>query len=617
MKKGQRHGLKVTTTRRRRYTGHVKRNPKILALSPPLQAAAGLMPNAARVDDMVSAAASASVLLAELGIGSPDDLREMEIGSGSWARAFAAPSGVVLKFTTDRDDAEAAEVIRRAGQIPGLPRIFDVRRLPSDVSEYVLSIGHGARGFVEQRSPIYAIVMEFVKPLSSDPAADEAFVTFQHLVVTRLSDLGEAVTDTASTVSRTVAKLLRQIYHGWAWLRRRGYEVLDLHGGNVGVASGGRLVIFDFGGGSRSPAAVDLEIPIASNPPLQRVKRIFSECFDRIEELFPDFGDAELHHDKRAGADNGAGSERQFAYCKDGDPMVIAFALKAEKLPEANLRGLMRHEFGHALEYRYGVRELQRRFGRLPEKVERRADVIAERVWGEPIVYDESLVQCVGVEGIPRRPRHLPDEKAKLRPNTSGGREWTSQRMFDELVSHYARGQIEDPRKLFGPSPRFVDARGEDWFWPSLVSTWEAGALRPDRWEVSLRRLAHTHHLSLPLRLLPYESNTLRGWKVMRVEGGELVSGADARLRFPMEKYACLKAGGNGIYLSTNRLYVIDHYSGHSPVEALLTLEFDRRKIVTGEGTLLDREPELSVSEAMIVDIELLKNEDLDDADEL
>jgi hypothetical protein len=154
-----------------------------------------------------------------------------------------------------------------------------------------------------------------------------------------------------------------------------------------------------------------------SHNTFQHVEGVFDECFDRIDEMFPDFGSCELHEDAAAGSDNGAGSDRQYAYCMNGDPMVIAFAPKAVELSVANLRGLMRHEFGHALEFRYGVAELERRLGRLPATVERRADVIAELVWGDPIVYDRRLVQCVGKNGTRPRPAHLPDKKEKLKPN--------------------------------------------------------------------------------------------------------------------------------------------------------------------------------------------------------
>lgn len=143
---------------------------------------------------------------------------------------------------------------------------------------------------------------------------------------------------------------------------------------------------------------------------LSKARRIFDECFDEIETRFPDVGVIELHEDDEAGSDNGNGSDRQYGYCKDdGDgPIVIAFAAKVEDLPEANVRGLMRHEFGHALEYRYDAAGLERTLGRkLPSGAERRADVIAEAVFGEPIEYDGRDVQCVGCGGKTPRPTKL------------------------------------------------------------------------------------------------------------------------------------------------------------------------------------------------------------------
>jgi len=140
---------------------------------------------------------------------------------------------------------------------------------------------------------------------------------------------------------------------------------------------------------------------------LSMSQRIFDECFDVIEERFPDFGDIELHEDEKAGSDNGAGSERQFGYCKDGDPIVIAFAAKIEKLPVENIRGLMAHEFGHALDYRYGNKLGSMLGVRLPDGVERRADAIAKAVFGETIKYDERLIQCVDCKGTSPRPRRL------------------------------------------------------------------------------------------------------------------------------------------------------------------------------------------------------------------
>lgn len=179
-----------------------------------------------------------------------------------------------------------------------------------------------------------------------------------------------------------------------------------------------------------------------------RVEAVFNEAFDEVEQRFPDIGTMELHDEKAAGSDNGAGSERQFAYCQDGDPIIIAFAPKATGLTESQLLGLMRHEFGHALEYRYGVAELERVFGKkFPAEVERRADAIAEAVWGEPIKYDSKNIQCFG-RGKSPRPAHLPDAKEKLKANA--GRREPAVFLFDvvhrpvpRVASHGASARYE------------------------------------------------------------------------------------------------------------------------------------------------------------------------------
>lgn len=148
---------------------------------------------------------------------------------------------------------------------------------------------------------------------------------------------------------------------------------------------------------------------VESNPPkLNKVRTAFNEEFDHIQRQFEDFGELELHHDERAGSDAGSGAERQFAYCTREAPFAIAFAAKAEKLPPSYIKGLMRHEMGHALDHRYGKRELEKRLAtKLPKGTERRADAIAEAVWGAPIEYGENDVQCIGCGGKPERPKHL------------------------------------------------------------------------------------------------------------------------------------------------------------------------------------------------------------------
>ena len=101
------------------------------------------------------------------------------------------------------------------------------------------------------------------------------------------------------------------------------------------------------------------------------------------------------------------------------------------------------------------------------------------------------------------------------------------------------------------------------------------------------------------------------GYKVMELRGDRLVSGADRRQSIPARVGHVIKMPGMGVFLSPNRQFVIDYYSGHDD-EALLSLEFDDKDITS--GNLTDREPEVSVRKAKIVDIEVAEGtgEDVD-----
>lgn len=93
------------------------------------------------------------------------------------------------------------------------------------------------------------------------------------------------------------------------------------------------------------------------------------------------------------------------------------------------------------------------------------------------------------------------------------------------------------------------------------------------------------------------------GYKFMRYEDGEAVSGADSRLRVPLRRGNTLRVPGRGIFLSLDRQYVEDYYSGLHDDEVLLTLSFDEDDIVFGNPT--DRETELGVSRVRIEDFEV------------
>jgi hypothetical protein len=65
--------------------------------------------------------------------------------------------------------------------------------------------------------------------------------------------------------------------------------------------------------------------------------------------------------------------------------------------------------------------------------------------------------------------------------------------------------------------------------------------------------------------------------------------------------------GGNGIYMSPNKDYVIDYYSGLAENEKLIGFEYNIDDIIT--GNLEDKEPEISVNKAKIISIEDIDDE--------
>jgi len=94
----------------------------------------------------------------------------------------------------------------------------------------------------------------------------------------------------------------------------------------------------------------------------------------------------------------------------------------------------------------------------------------------------------------------------------------------------------------------------------------------------------------------------LTGYKVMKTENGKIISGADNRQSFSIEKNKEIQMYGNGIYLGMDKDYVFNYYSGLADEEVLLTLKFKKSDIIT--GSLDDREPELSVRKAIITDFQ-------------
>jgi hypothetical protein len=92
------------------------------------------------------------------------------------------------------------------------------------------------------------------------------------------------------------------------------------------------------------------------------------------------------------------------------DTYRLRLAHKTLDAPRHRVEGLLRHELGHMVDYVVPRKRLDA-WGRsrgvpLAATDERRADDIARAVWGEPIRYDDDLVQSTR-HGVSPRPKHL------------------------------------------------------------------------------------------------------------------------------------------------------------------------------------------------------------------
>jgi len=99
----------------------------------------------------------------------------------------------------------------------------------------------------------------------------------------------------------------------------------------------------------------------------------------------------------------------------------------------------------------------------------------------------------------------------------------------------------------------------------------------------------------------PGPGGTLLGFKVMRYDPqtGNAVSGADSRLSLPLRRGAVHRMRSPGIFLGASPTYVTDYYANHD-FNVVLTYAFDPDTVTTGD--LEDREPEITVPEAKLVD---------------
>ncbi len=110
------------------------------------------------------------------------------------------------------------------------------------------------------------------------------------------------------------------------------------------------------------------------------------------------------------------------------------------------------------------------------------------------------------------------------------------------------------------------------------------------------------------------ENGNYVGYKVMGHFDGKVVSGADSRLSFPLFEGGIIMMGGQGVFISPTKDYVMDYYSGLSPEEVLLEVEFDRGNILFGKESFNDKEPEIGVSSVIVRGFERIEDPDQDQA---
>ena len=84
----------------------------------------------------------------------------------------------------------------------------------------------------------------------------------------------------------------------------------------------------------------------------------------------------------------------------DEEGSTVGLSPRLEAEPEERIRGIIRHELGHACDLLFRP-DLPGELGS-----EARADLVAELIWNSPVTYDFWEVQTSSPRGAPR-PKHL------------------------------------------------------------------------------------------------------------------------------------------------------------------------------------------------------------------
>jgi len=99
-------------------------------------------------------------------------------------------------------------------------------------------------------------------------------------------------------------------------------------------------------------------------------------------------------------------------------------------------------------------------------------------------------------------------------------------------------------------------------------------------------------------------------YKVMNYDPNteKVIAGANNRVSMKLHKGMTMTMPTPGIFMSNNKQYVLDYYSGLVDVEVLITFEIDPNNIVSGNTT--DREPEFTVLNAKVIGFKIINGKE-------
>ena len=172
---------------------------------------------------------------------------QKKLGCGVFACAYTIPGSTrVVKFTRDSEDVAALLKAQKTGVVP---KIFDVYKLKQSSRTIPKMDPMTFRTPEAQEIPVFALVMERLRTLSTDErmSADEHLPDIRDVAEGKMP--GGAYCDSRVDDDGNVGcdDLEMKVISAVEKLRAAGIQWNDIHGGNIGFDSRGKLKVLDLG----------------------------------------------------------------------------------------------------------------------------------------------------------------------------------------------------------------------------------------------------------------------------------------------------------------------------------------------------------------------------------